>query len=89
MADLLSQLEALARSARKAIEAAADEKSLEDLRVRFLGKKGEVSQVLRGMGQLAGGGTVVDVLPAVAALLVIALVTGAVAWRRIGRVVAP
>ncbi len=52
MADLLSQLEALARSARQAIEAAADEKSLEDLRVRFLGKKGEVSQVLRGMGQL-------------------------------------
>jgi ABC-2 type transport system permease protein len=44
---------------------------------------------LRGMGQLAGGGAVVDVLPAVAALLVIAVVTGAVAWRRIGRVVAP
>src|SRR5512147_2165419 len=51
--DLLSQLEALAKSARGAIEAVADEKGLEDLRVRFLGKKGEVSQVLRGMGQLA------------------------------------
>jgi len=53
VADLLAQLEALAQSARRAIEAAADEKGLEDLRVRFLGKKGEVSQVLRGMGQLA------------------------------------
>ena len=53
MADLLSQLEALARSAREAIGGAADEEALEDLRVRFLGKKGELSQVLRGMGQLA------------------------------------
>jgi len=53
VADLLSQLEALARSARDAIGAAADEKGLEELRVRFLGKKGELSQVLRGMGQLA------------------------------------
>ncbi len=53
MADLLSQLEALARSARDAVGAAADEKGLEELRVRFLGKKGELSQVLRGMGQLA------------------------------------
>lgn len=44
---------------------------------------------IRGLGRLSGGGTVVDVLPSVAALLVIALVTGAVAWRRIGRVVAP
>lgn len=52
MADLLSQLEALARSAREAIGAAADEKGLEELRVRFLGKKGELSHVLRGMGQL-------------------------------------
>ncbi len=50
MADLLRQLESLAESARKAIGAASDERSLEDLRVRFLGKKGEVSGVLRGMG---------------------------------------
>ena len=52
MADLLSQLEALATGARAAIAAAPDEKGLEELRVRFLGKKGELSQVLRGMGQL-------------------------------------
>jgi phenylalanyl-tRNA synthetase alpha chain len=53
VADLLAQLEALAHSARDAVGAIADERALEDLRVRFLGKKGELSQVLRGMGQLA------------------------------------
>src|SRR3990172_4044068 len=50
VADLLSQLEALAASAREVIGSAADEKALEELRIRFLGKKGELSQVLRGMG---------------------------------------
>ena len=53
MADLLAQLEALAQGARDDIARAADEKALEDLRVRFLGKKGELSAVLRGMGQLS------------------------------------
>lgn len=43
----------------------------------------------RGLGSLAGGGAVLNVLPAVAALLVIAALTGALAWRRIARVVAP
>ncbi len=52
MADLLAQLEALSKGARDAIARASDEKGLEDLRVRFLGKKGELSAVLRGMGQL-------------------------------------
>ncbi|HSB19191.1 MAG TPA: phenylalanine--tRNA ligase subunit alpha [Anaeromyxobacteraceae bacterium] len=55
MADLLRQLEALAKSARKSIGAAADERALEELRVRFLGKKGEISAVLRGMGALPAG----------------------------------
>ncbi len=53
MADLLAQLEALSKGARDAIARAADEKGLEELRVRFLGKKGELSGVLRGMGQLS------------------------------------
>ncbi len=53
MADLLGQLEALSRGARDAIARAGDEKALEELRVRFLGKKGELSAVLRGMGQLS------------------------------------
>jgi len=43
---------------------------------------------LRGLGSLVGEGGVVDVLPAVAALLCFAVVTGAVAMTRIGRVVA-
>ncbi len=52
MPDLLAQLESLAEGARRAVEAARDERALEDLRVRTLGKKGELSAVLRGMGQL-------------------------------------
>ena len=43
---------------------------------------------IRGLGNLAGG-DVADVLPAVGALLLIAALTGAVALRRIGWVVAP
>src|SRR5512142_2959025 len=53
MAGLLQQLEALSKGARDAIAGAADEKTLEELRVRFLGKKGELSAVLRGMGALS------------------------------------
>ncbi len=52
MADLLEQLESLAAGARQATASAADERALEELRVRFLGKKGELSAVLRGMGAL-------------------------------------
>jgi phenylalanyl-tRNA synthetase alpha chain len=52
VAGLLTELEALAASAREAVASAKDEKALEELRVRTLGKKGELSQVLRGMGQL-------------------------------------
>jgi phenylalanyl-tRNA synthetase alpha chain len=51
--DLVAELETLAEGARRAIAAAADDRAVEDLRVRFLGKKGEISAVLRGMGQLA------------------------------------
>jgi phenylalanyl-tRNA synthetase alpha chain len=53
LADLVGQLEALSTGAREAIAGAHDEKALEELRVRFLGKKGELSAVLRGMGQLS------------------------------------
>ncbi len=52
MADLVRQLESLAAAARHELAAAPDERALEDLRVRFLGKKGELSGVLRGMGGL-------------------------------------
>jgi phenylalanyl-tRNA synthetase alpha chain len=53
MADLIRQLESLAEAARRDVAAASDERALEDLRVRFLGKKGELSAALRGMGALA------------------------------------
>jgi phenylalanyl-tRNA synthetase alpha chain len=53
MADLLNQLESLASTARAAAGAATEERAVEELRVQFLGKKGELSAVLRGMGQLA------------------------------------
>jgi phenylalanyl-tRNA synthetase alpha chain len=52
LADLLAQLEALAKGAREAVASAGDERALEELRVRFLGKKGELSAALRGMGSL-------------------------------------
>ena len=52
MADLLGELESLALGAREATASAADERALEELRVRFLGKKGELSAALRGMGAL-------------------------------------
>lgn len=51
--DLVRDLEALAEGARHSISSAQDDRALEELRVRFLGKKGELSAVLRGMGQLA------------------------------------
>ncbi len=55
MANLLEQLESLAATARRDVGAAGDERALEELRVRFLGKRGELSAVLRGMGQLPAG----------------------------------
>ncbi len=53
MPDLVAELETLAEGARQAIAAAPDDRAVEELRVRFLGKKGEISAILRGMGQLA------------------------------------
>jgi ABC-2 type transport system permease protein len=44
---------------------------------------------MRGLGNLAGGGGVGEVLPAVAALLLMAALTGGFAFQRIGRVLAP
>lgn len=50
--NLAAQLEALQDSAQKAIAAADNLERLEDLRVAYLGKKGQLSALLRGMGQL-------------------------------------
>src|SRR5215468_9310008 len=47
------RLESLASKAREEIDRAREASGLEALRVRYLGKKGELSAVLGGMGKLA------------------------------------
>lgn len=51
--EIETQLATLREEATKAIAAADTLDQLEQLRVNYLGKKGELSQVLRGMGKLA------------------------------------
>ncbi len=51
--DLETQLSDLKADALSAIASANDLESLEQLRVQYLGKKGQLSQVLRGMGKLS------------------------------------
>ncbi|NLN07845.1 MAG: phenylalanine--tRNA ligase subunit alpha [Firmicutes bacterium] len=46
------KLQALAAQARAGIAAAKDAEELRQLQIRYLGKKGEITAVLRGMGQL-------------------------------------
>jgi phenylalanyl-tRNA synthetase alpha chain len=49
----MENLEPLANEARAAIEGAEDGASLEQLRVDYLGKKGRITALLKGLGQLA------------------------------------
>jgi phenylalanyl-tRNA synthetase alpha chain len=51
--DLEAQLAALQQEAKSAIAAADTLERLEELRVVYLGKKGQLSALLRGMGQLS------------------------------------
>ncbi len=44
---------------------------------------------LRGLGEMQGGGTIADALPAVGVLLAVGLVTGAIGFARARRLVAP
>ncbi len=53
--DLEAQLAQLRHAAQAAIATADTLEQLEQLRVNYLGKKGELSQVLRGMGKLDAG----------------------------------
>ena len=46
------QLENIKTEARKEIAEAISSQSLESIRVKYLGKKGELTFVLRGMGSL-------------------------------------
>ncbi len=50
---MYEQMQKIQREAEELIQAAADLASLNEIRVRFLGKKGELTQVLRGMGKLS------------------------------------
>jgi len=47
------KLEAMLTVAKQALADAADETALQDIRVRFLGKKGELTAIMKGMGALS------------------------------------
>ncbi|WP_010293064.1 phenylalanine--tRNA ligase subunit alpha [Clostridium senegalense] len=47
------KLEAIKSSALEEIKAVVEKSNLEDIRVKYLGKKGELTQILRGMGGLS------------------------------------
>lgn len=47
------KLEAIIRAATEAAREAADEKQIEDIRVKYLGKKGEITALLKNMGSLS------------------------------------
>lgn len=47
------QLEAIRKKAEQDLLSAADKKALEDLRIRYLGKKGELTAILKQMGSLS------------------------------------
>jgi phenylalanyl-tRNA synthetase alpha chain len=49
---MLERIEAISREAVPAIEAAADSAALEELRVRYLGRKAELTTILRGIAEL-------------------------------------
>lgn len=49
----MENLEPLANEARAAIEAAQDGAALEQLRVDYLGKKGQITALLKGLGKLS------------------------------------
>jgi phenylalanyl-tRNA synthetase alpha chain len=53
MTSILEQLTELNTTAVKAIASTASLDDLEQLRLKYLGKKGELSQILRGMGKLS------------------------------------
>ena len=60
----MENLEALAAKAREAIDAAGDNAALDQVRVEFLGKKGQITDLLKGLGKLSA-----DERPAAGALI--------------------
>ena len=49
---MLDNLQALLKSAREEIAARTDLQALEEIRVRLLGKKGEVTALLKSLGSM-------------------------------------
>ena len=47
------QLNRILEEAKSQLEKAQDRAQTEEIRVKFLGKKGELTQILRGMGKLS------------------------------------
>lgn len=47
------ELQRIKEEALSAIKSASDEKALQDVRVKYLGKKGEVTALLKGLGKLS------------------------------------
>ena len=47
----MENLEPLANQAKAAIDAAQDSATLEQLRVDYLGKKGQITALLKGLGK--------------------------------------
>ncbi len=50
---MLENLKAISAAAKEAIAAASDESQIENLRVQYLGKKGELTAILKQMGSLS------------------------------------
>jgi phenylalanyl-tRNA synthetase alpha chain len=55
LADLEAQLDAIRLEAQQALAAATSLEDIEQLRIKYLGKKGPIPQVLGGMGKLDAG----------------------------------
>ncbi|SDI59588.1 phenylalanine--tRNA ligase subunit alpha [Natribacillus halophilus] len=49
---MIERLQEIESEALAAVQASADKKELEQARIQYLGKKGAITEVLRGMGQL-------------------------------------
>ena len=47
------ELQRIKEEALSAIKSASDEQALQDVRVKYLGKKGEVTALLKGLGKLS------------------------------------
>ena len=50
---MINALQTIQKQAAEALGSAADLRAIDDLRVRYLGKKGELTAILKQMGKLS------------------------------------